>query len=163
MLVTSDNIAMVLDIAKYGVEEDGVIFTLITPPTYGTLTLDLLTTRTEHSFTLRDIDQDKVKNFLLYCRTTTNFFQMSIKCHTIDQSIYIRLIRREKKEENERRKSHTLFEFVIGPRAIDSSRHKDLTLEPWGGHVPCSCRHDSLGCLFLFYLHPIYPPTLSYL
>lgn len=29
--------------------------------------------------------------------------------------------------------------------AIDSSRHKDLTLESWGGHVPCSCRHDSLS------------------
>lgn len=62
VLVTSDNIAMVLDIAKYGVEEDGVIFTLITPPTYGTLTLDLLTTRTEHSFTLRDIDRSISKS-----------------------------------------------------------------------------------------------------
>ena len=59
-LVTSDNIAMVLDIAKYGVEENGVIFTLVTPPTYGTLALDLLTTRTEHSFTLQDINRDKV-------------------------------------------------------------------------------------------------------
>ena len=60
VLVTSDNIAMVLDIAKYGVEEDGVIFTLVTPPTYGTLALDLLTTRTDHSFTLQDINRDKV-------------------------------------------------------------------------------------------------------
>lgn len=65
VLVTSDNIAMVLDIAKYGVEEDGVIFTLVTPPTYGTLALDLLTTRTEHSFTLQDINRDKVSIFLL--------------------------------------------------------------------------------------------------
>ncbi|XP_043510308.1 chondroitin sulfate proteoglycan 4 [Frieseomelitta varia] len=61
VLVTSDNIAMVLDIAKYGVEEDGVIFTLVTPPTYGTLALDLLTTRTEHSFTLQDINRDKIQ------------------------------------------------------------------------------------------------------
>ncbi|CAK9831143.1 Chondroitin sulfate proteoglycan 4 [Anthophora retusa] len=59
--VTSDNIAMVLDIAKYGVEEDGVIFTLVTPPTYGNLALDLLTTRTEHSFTLQDINRDKIR------------------------------------------------------------------------------------------------------
>ncbi|XP_033328605.2 chondroitin sulfate proteoglycan 4-like protein [Megalopta genalis] len=59
--VTSDNIAMVLDIAKYGVEEDGVIFTLVTPPTYGNLALDLLTTRTEHSFTLQDINRDKIQ------------------------------------------------------------------------------------------------------
>ncbi|XP_076221129.1 chondroitin sulfate proteoglycan 4-like protein [Nomia melanderi] len=61
VLVTSDNIAMVLDIAKYGVEEDGVIFTVVTPPTYGTLALDLLTTRTEHSFTLQDINRDKIQ------------------------------------------------------------------------------------------------------
>lgn len=60
VLVTSDNIAMVLDIAKYGVEEDGVIFTLVTPPTYGTLALTLLTTRTEHTFTLEDVNRDKV-------------------------------------------------------------------------------------------------------
>lgn len=99
MLVTSDNIAMVLDIAKYGVEEDGVIFTLITPPTYGTLTLDLLTTRTEHSFTLRDIDRDKVTNkFSITTRATTNFFQLSIRRRTTDQPIYIRLIRGEKRK-----------------------------------------------------------------
>lgn len=81
MLVTSDNIAMVLDIAKYGVEEDGVIFTLITPPTYGTLTLDLLTTRTEHSFTLRDIDRDKVNIYflLLSCNIYFFFFKFSVK------------------------------------------------------------------------------------
>ncbi|XP_017888198.1 chondroitin sulfate proteoglycan 4 isoform X2 [Ceratina calcarata] len=61
VLVTSDNIAMVLDIAKYGIDEDGVIFTLVTPPTYGTLALNLLTTRTEHSFTLEDINRDKIQ------------------------------------------------------------------------------------------------------
>lgn len=60
VLVTSENIAMVLDIAKYGVEETGVTFTLVTPPTYGTLALDLLTSRNDHSFTLQDINQDKV-------------------------------------------------------------------------------------------------------
>ncbi|XP_076245402.1 chondroitin sulfate proteoglycan 4-like protein [Calliopsis andreniformis] len=61
VLVTSDNIAMVLDIAKYGVEEDGVIFTLVTPPNYGTLSLDLLTSRTEHSFTIQDVNRDKIQ------------------------------------------------------------------------------------------------------
>nr|XP_003707909.1 PREDICTED: chondroitin sulfate proteoglycan 4 isoform X2 [Megachile rotundata]XP_012151709.1 PREDICTED: chondroitin sulfate proteoglycan 4 isoform X2 [Megachile rotundata]XP_012151710.1 PREDICTED: chondroitin sulfate proteoglycan 4 isoform X2 [Megachile rotundata]XP_012151712.1 PREDICTED: chondroitin sulfate proteoglycan 4 isoform X2 [Megachile rotundata]XP_012151713.1 PREDICTED: chondroitin sulfate proteoglycan 4 isoform X2 [Megachile rotundata]XP_012151714.1 PREDICTED: chondroitin sulfate len=61
VLVTSDNIAMVLDIAKYGVEEDGVIFTLVTPPAHGTLALDLLTTRTEQTFTLQDVNQDKIR------------------------------------------------------------------------------------------------------
>lgn len=80
VLVTSDNIAMVLDIAKYGVEENGVIFTLITPPTYGTLTLDLLTTRTEHSFTLRDIDRDKVNKFSTTTTTTTAQQQIFFKC-----------------------------------------------------------------------------------
>ncbi|XP_071579797.1 chondroitin sulfate proteoglycan 4 [Temnothorax nylanderi] len=61
VLVTSENIAMVLDIAKYGVEETGVTFTLVTPPTYGTLALDLLTSRNDHSFTLQDINQDKIQ------------------------------------------------------------------------------------------------------
>ncbi|XP_076177820.1 chondroitin sulfate proteoglycan 4-like protein [Ptiloglossa arizonensis] len=57
VLVTSDNIAMVLDIAKYGVEEDGVIFTLVTPPTYGSLA----PLTTEHSFTLQDVNRDKIQ------------------------------------------------------------------------------------------------------
>lgn len=57
---------MVLDIAKYGVEETGVAFTLMTPPTYGTLALDLLlTSRSDHSFTLQDINQDKVIDRLI--------------------------------------------------------------------------------------------------
>ena len=60
VLVTNENIAMVLDIAKYGLEETDVSFTLVTPPTYGTLALDLLTSRNDHSFTLQDINQDKV-------------------------------------------------------------------------------------------------------
>ncbi|XP_012264856.2 chondroitin sulfate proteoglycan 4 [Athalia rosae] len=60
-LVTSQNIAMVLDIAKYGVEESGVLFTLVTPPTHGTLALDLLNTKTEHSFTLLEVNQDKIQ------------------------------------------------------------------------------------------------------
>lgn len=60
VLVTSENVAMVLDIAKYGVEEVGVAFTLVTPPTFGTLALDPLTSRSDPSFTLQDINQDKV-------------------------------------------------------------------------------------------------------
>lgn len=60
VLVTNENIAMVLDIAKYGVEESNVVFILVTPPSYGTLVLDLLTSRSDHSFTLQDINQDKV-------------------------------------------------------------------------------------------------------
>jgi chondroitin sulfate proteoglycan 4 len=60
VLITADNIAMVLDIAKYGVDETGVVFTLVTSPVYGTLALDLLMSRKDHSFTLQDINQDKV-------------------------------------------------------------------------------------------------------
>lgn len=63
MLVTSQNIAMVLDIAKYGVEENGVIFTLVTPPSHGTLALDLLNTKTDRTFTLEEVNQDKVNSF----------------------------------------------------------------------------------------------------
>ncbi|XP_017754048.1 PREDICTED: LOW QUALITY PROTEIN: chondroitin sulfate proteoglycan 4 [Eufriesea mexicana] len=61
VLVTSDNIAMVLDIAKYGVEEDGVIFTLVTPPTHGSLTLDLSTITTDRSFSLQDVNRNKIQ------------------------------------------------------------------------------------------------------
>lgn len=60
VLITSENIGMVLDIAKYGVDETGVVFTLVTPPVYGTLALDFLTSQKDHSFTLQDINQDKV-------------------------------------------------------------------------------------------------------
>lgn len=60
-LVTSQNIAMVLDIAKYGVEETGVIFTLVTSPSHGTLALDLLNTKSDQSFTLEEVNQDKVR------------------------------------------------------------------------------------------------------
>jgi len=81
VLITSENIAMVLDIAKYGVEETGVTFTLVTPPTYGTLALDLLTSRNDHSFTLQDINQDKVTaksashRFTKFSKLTFNSFQ----------------------------------------------------------------------------------------
>ncbi|XP_046745666.1 chondroitin sulfate proteoglycan 4 [Diprion similis] len=61
VLVTSQNIAMILDIAKYGVEETGVIFTLVTPPSHGTLALDLLNTKSDHTFTLQEINQDKIQ------------------------------------------------------------------------------------------------------
>ncbi|KAK2583832.1 hypothetical protein KPH14_009726 [Odynerus spinipes] len=61
VLVTSENIGMVLDIAKYGIEENGVVFNLVTPPIYGTLALDLLASRTDRSFTLQDINRDKIQ------------------------------------------------------------------------------------------------------
>lgn len=72
-LVTSENIAMVLDIAKYGVEENGVLFTLVTPPSHGVLALDLPTGRTDRSFTLQDINQDKVIFFHYSGSTVSNF------------------------------------------------------------------------------------------
>lgn len=64
VLVTSDNVGMVLDIAKYGVEESGVVFNLIRLPMCGKLALDLLTSRADRSFTLQDINHNKV--ILLY-------------------------------------------------------------------------------------------------
>lgn len=59
-LVTSENIAMVLDIAKYGIEERQVKFNLISPPVHGTLTQDLIALKKEHSFNLANVNQDKV-------------------------------------------------------------------------------------------------------
>lgn len=84
-LLTSDNIAMVLDIAKYGMEEDGVIFNLVTPPTYGTLALDLLTTRTAHSFTLQDVNRDKVTCFCY--QYAWNGFPISVKYRNVKRSV----------------------------------------------------------------------------
>ncbi|XP_063991894.1 chondroitin sulfate proteoglycan 4 [Diachasmimorpha longicaudata] len=64
-LVTSDNIGMVLDIAKYGANEDGVIFTMVIPPEHGGLILDSAISPTvsspELAFTLHDIYRTKVK------------------------------------------------------------------------------------------------------
>lgn len=63
VIVTSENIAMVLDIAKYRVEESAIIFTLVTPPAHGTLSLDLLNNGRDHAFTLLDVNQNKVIGF----------------------------------------------------------------------------------------------------
>lgn len=90
---------MVLDIAKYGVEEDGVVFNLVTPPTYGTLALDLLTSRTDHSFTLQDINRDKV--ILLYI--------------LFPSSKEERTGRRGKKEKEKKRKEKTLLLLLPPP------------------------------------------------
>lgn len=76
VLVTNENIAMVLDIAKYGVEETGVVFTLVTPPVYGTLALDLLTSRSDHSFTLQDINQAKV----ISQRSIYQILELTVNC-----------------------------------------------------------------------------------
>ncbi|KAF7993527.1 hypothetical protein HCN44_010122 [Aphidius gifuensis] len=59
-LVTTNNIAMVLDIAKYGMNENGVIFTMVEQPKHGKITLDSTTTTTS-SFTLHDIYSNKVQ------------------------------------------------------------------------------------------------------
>lgn len=60
--VMRENIAMILDIAKYRIVESNVIFTLVTPPAHGTLALDLLINGREHTFTLQDVSQNKVTN-----------------------------------------------------------------------------------------------------
>ncbi|XP_034935285.1 chondroitin sulfate proteoglycan 4 [Chelonus insularis] len=57
--ITTNNIAMVLDIAKYGVNKDGTIFSLAIPPEHGRLALDSISTSTQ-SFTLHDIYKKKV-------------------------------------------------------------------------------------------------------
>ncbi|CAG5093715.1 Similar to CSPG4: Chondroitin sulfate proteoglycan 4 (Homo sapiens) [Cotesia congregata] len=58
--VTRDTIAMVLDIAKYGVNEDGIIFSLAIPPEHGRLTQDS-TTVSVRSFTLHDVYRNKIQ------------------------------------------------------------------------------------------------------
>ncbi|XP_051173583.1 chondroitin sulfate proteoglycan 4 isoform X2 [Leptopilina boulardi] len=56
-----ENIAMVLDIAKYRIGESNVIFTLLTPPAHGTLSLDLLINGRETTFTLHDVSENKIQ------------------------------------------------------------------------------------------------------
>ena len=63
VLVTNENIVIVLDIAKYQVDETGVVFTVVTPPAHGTLVLDLLTNGKDYVFTLQDVNQNKVTSF----------------------------------------------------------------------------------------------------
>ncbi|XP_057318749.1 chondroitin sulfate proteoglycan 4 [Microplitis mediator] len=58
--VTRNTIAMVLDIAKYGVNEDGIIFSLAIPPEHGRLTQDSTTTSVR-SFTLHDVYRNKIQ------------------------------------------------------------------------------------------------------
>lgn len=101
VLVTSDNIGMVLDIAKYGVGEEGVVFTLVTPPTYGTLALDLLTTRSDHSFTLQDINQDKVtaRSIHQIRRSTFQFVSSRPRRDRRDVSVHLSATRARHRDE----------------------------------------------------------------
>lgn len=60
--LTRENIAMVLDIAKYKMGESNVLFTLLILPAHGTLAFDLLINGRETTFTLHDVSQNKVTN-----------------------------------------------------------------------------------------------------
>ncbi|KAK0091244.1 hypothetical protein PV326_003535 [Microctonus aethiopoides] len=60
VLVTTDNIAMVMDIAKYGINEDGIIFSLAMVPEHGRLIVDQATTTTR-IFTLQDIHRNRIR------------------------------------------------------------------------------------------------------
>ncbi|XP_043482850.1 chondroitin sulfate proteoglycan 4 isoform X2 [Leptopilina heterotoma] len=59
--LTRENIAMVLDIAKYKMGESNVIFTLLILPAHGTLAFDLLINGRETTFTLHDVSQNKIQ------------------------------------------------------------------------------------------------------
>lgn len=75
-----ENIAMVLDIAKYRIGESNVIFTLLTPPAHGTLSLDLLINGRETTFTLHDVSENKVTNLTSIKNCSKhNFPQTSIQ------------------------------------------------------------------------------------
>lgn len=78
--ITTDNIAMVVDIAKYGANEDGVIFTMVIPPEHGRLILDSAITpavsNPELAFTLHDIYSNKVVLYTeIYIKVCTSHWQ----------------------------------------------------------------------------------------
>jgi len=66
ILVTTDNINVILDYAKYGIRDSGVSFHVAQPPRHGTINIgsnDLASGNTDLNtvFTLLDLSNDKVK------------------------------------------------------------------------------------------------------
>jgi hypothetical protein len=60
--ISEYNIAVTLDIAKFGLNESFVVFVLLTPPAYGSLHLDRSLLAVKTPFSLYDLIQQKVRN-----------------------------------------------------------------------------------------------------
>lgn len=56
-VITAMNLHVILDYPKYGIQDAGVQFNIVEPPSYGSITMGGLEKRT---FTLEDVSQDKV-------------------------------------------------------------------------------------------------------
>ena len=91
--VNSENIAIVLDIAKYGMDDNCVGFTLISPPLHGSLNQEIQQVERNRSFTLRDVNQEKVrslKGFEMLVQPSANITPLSfIRIYINDRFIVI--------------------------------------------------------------------------
>lgn len=65
VLITTDNINVILDYAKYGIRDSGVAFYIIQPPKHGSITvgsndIGTMNVDTNSVFSLLDLANDKV-------------------------------------------------------------------------------------------------------
>lgn len=60
VLITSHQLQVVIDFAKYGIPESGVLFHVIEQPNHGKLDVSVWTRPEDNIFTLLDINTDKV-------------------------------------------------------------------------------------------------------
>lgn len=60
VLLSRDNIDIVMDVARYGMEDNGIKMIVITPPAHGTISQETRVLERNSSFTLRDVHMDKV-------------------------------------------------------------------------------------------------------
>ena len=58
--ISSRNIVMVLDIAKYRIKESEVIFVILNLPLRGILSMNKVPLKVKSTFTLQDVNQEKV-------------------------------------------------------------------------------------------------------
>ncbi|KAJ8667749.1 hypothetical protein QAD02_009412, partial [Eretmocerus hayati] len=75
------NINMVLDIAKFGLNDSHVIFILLTPPSHGSLQLDKQPLPPKMPFTLQDVYQHKLSYLHDGSETSTDSMILKISLH----------------------------------------------------------------------------------
>lgn len=71
------NIEVVLDIAKYGMDDNNIAFTVVSPPRHGTLKQEVHPVERNRSFTLRDVNQEKVRSY----KTFLKYHTISVQLH----------------------------------------------------------------------------------
>ncbi len=60
-MITTHHLHVIVDYAKYGIRESGVLFHVVEPPEHGSLDVSVWLTNQDNIFTLLDLNTDKVK------------------------------------------------------------------------------------------------------